>query len=85
MAQFACLLMWLRRIGRNTNQARIAAMAFITLATMKTACQLPVAVASTLDSGTSSDAVPFAVYSSPAFDAAYLEPKVSAQVDGNRL
>ena len=55
------------------------------LRTMNTACQLPVAAASTLDSGTSSDAVPFAVYSRPALVAAYLEPKVSAQVDGNRL
>ena len=38
-------------------------------------------VASTLDSGTSSEAVPLAVYSSPALAAAYLEPKVSAQVE----
>jgi len=32
-----------------------------TLAAMKTACQLPVTAASTLDSGTSSEAVPLAV------------------------
>jgi len=57
----ACRLMWARRIGFSTNQASSAAMAFITLATMNTVCQLPVAAASTLDSGTSSDAVPLAV------------------------
>ena len=53
--------MWARRIGRNTNHASSAASAFMTLATMNTACQPPVAVASTLDSGTSSEAVPLAV------------------------
>ena len=46
------------RIGFNTNHAISAATAFNTLATMNTVCQLPVAVASTLDSGTSSEAVP---------------------------
>jgi len=50
----------LRRIGLSTNQAISAAMAFMMLATMNTACQLPEAAASTLDSGTSSDAVPLA-------------------------
>src|SRR3569833_2047487 len=72
-------------MGRSTNQASKAATAFMMLATMNTACQLPVAAVSALDSGTSSAAVPLAVYSKPALAAAYLEPKVSAQVDGNRL
>src|SRR3569833_294184 len=72
-------------MGRSTNQASKAATAFMMLATMTTACQLPVAAVSALDSGTSSAAVPLAVYSKPALAAAYLEPKVSAQVDGNRL
>ena len=75
----------MRRIGFNTNHASSAAAAFMTLATMNTACQLPVIAVSMLDSGTSSDAVPFAVYSMPALAAAYFEPNVSAQVDGNRL
>ena len=50
-----------RRIGRKTNQAINAATAFMMLAVMKTACQLPVIVVNTLDKGTSSDAVPLAV------------------------
>src|SRR5438067_4937425 len=77
--------MCLRRIGFNTNQAISAATAFMMLATMNTACQPPVAAASTLDKGTSSEAVPFAVYIRPAFAAAYSEPNVSVVVDGNRL
>ena len=39
----------------------------------------------TLVSGTSSAAVPFAVYSRPAFALANFAPNVSAQVAGNRL
>ena len=35
--------------------------------------------------GTSSAPVPLAVYSMPAFAAAYLAPKVSPWVAGNRL
>src|SRR6266850_1758652 len=50
-----------RRIGRNTNHAISAAIAFMMLAVMKTACQLPVIAASTLDRGTRSEAVPLAV------------------------
>src|SRR5712692_10088761 len=50
-----------RRIGRNTNHAISAATAFMMLAVMKTACQLPVIVVSTLDKGTRSEAVPLAV------------------------
>jgi hypothetical protein len=50
-----------RRIGRNTNHASNAAAMFMPAATMNTACQLPLAAVSTLESGTSSDAVPFAV------------------------
>jgi hypothetical protein len=61
----------LRRRGLRTNQAISAATAFMRLATTKTAVQLPVEAARTLPSGTSSDAVPFAVYSIPAFAAAY--------------
>jgi len=53
---------WCRtRNGRNTNGAASAAIRFIAAATRKTDCQLPVACASTLPSGTNSDAVPFAV------------------------
>jgi hypothetical protein len=51
----------LRRMGLRTNQAMTAATAFMMLATTKTVVQLPVAAARTLPSGTSSDAVPFAV------------------------
>ena len=75
----------LRRTGRNTNQASSAAAIFIIAATKNTLCHPPELAASTLDSGTRSDAVPLAVYSRPAFAAAYLLPKVSALVDGNRL
>src|SRR3569623_1420142 len=52
---------WRRRTGRNTNHAISAAMAFITDAAMNTPCQPPDIATSTLDSGTSSDAVPLAV------------------------
>ncbi|MNF14042.1 hypothetical protein D3C80_2161010 [compost metagenome] len=52
---------------------------------MKTACQLPVAAVITLENGTSSAAVPLAVYSRPALVAANFGPKVSPQVAGNRL
>lgn len=73
------------RIGFRTYHAISAAIALSTLPTMNTACQLPVAAVSTLDNGTRREAVPFAVYSKPALAAAYFEPKVSAQVEGNRL
>ena len=49
------------RIGLSTNHPISAAAMFITAATTNTACQLPVLATSTLDNGTSSDAVPFAV------------------------
>src|SRR5258706_15916521 len=52
---------FVRRIGRNTNQASSAAIAFMMLAVMKTACQLPVIAVSTLDKGARSEAVPLAV------------------------
>jgi len=38
-----------------------------------------------LASGTNADAIPFAVYSMPAFVVAYFEPNVSPQVAGKRL
>ena len=51
----------LRRIGRKTNQAKIAAVPFKILATQNTASQPPVEATSRLDKGTSNEAVPFAV------------------------
>src|ERR1700736_1056650 len=44
-----------RRIGRNTNQAISAAIAFMMLAVMKTACHLPVLVCCMLDKGARRD------------------------------
>src|SRR5262249_5619578 len=75
----------LSRSGRSTNHASSAASALIALAARNTGCQSRVCATSALDSGTSSDATPLAVYSSPAFAAACFEPKVSAQSDGKRL
>src|SRR5665647_866916 len=60
-AQFQPLAMVLMRIGLSTNSANKAARTLRTAATMNTACQLPVAVVSTLASGTSKAAVPLAV------------------------
>jgi len=53
------------RIGRNTTTAMNAAIMLRIAAITKTAVQLPVQVVSTLPSGTSSAAVPFAVYNKP--------------------
>jgi hypothetical protein len=53
------------RIGFNTSNAMTAARMLKIAAKTNTACQLPVAVVSTLASGTNNDAVPFAVYSIP--------------------
>src|ERR1700722_15699050 len=50
----------------------------------KTGAQ-PWALAMLAANGTSSAPAPFAVYNIPAFDAAYVEPKVSPWVAGNRL
>src|ERR1043166_2675783 len=47
--------------GLSTTSAMTAATILRIAATTNTACQLPVAVVSTLESGTSNDAVPFAV------------------------
>src|SRR5437660_3657753 len=84
-AAFSIFAKRARRIGRRTNHAISAATAFMAAATMNTECQPPDCATSTLDSGTSNDAVPFAVYNAPAFAAAYCEPNVSVHVDGNRL
>src|ERR1700716_3587704 len=73
-----------RRIGRMMKSASSAAVAFRATAITKTACQ-PYWEASMLASGTSSEAVPLAVYSMPLFVVAYLTPKVSPLVAGNRL
>src|SRR5258708_29134672 len=68
-------------IGARTNLAhRPAAIEMVAVA-MNTASHEPMAD-STEASGTSIEAVPFAVYSVPALAAAYLLPKVSAQVAG---
>jgi hypothetical protein len=53
------------RKGLSTVGAIIAAMMFRTAAITKTAVQLPVADINTLPSGTSSAAVPLAVYNKP--------------------
>src|SRR5271165_1207421 len=72
------------RIGFRTARARIAATALNPIATQNTATQ-PWVPARNAASGTSRAAVPLAVYSKPALDAAYLDPKVSPWVAGNRL
>lgn len=61
--------------------AETAATIEMPAAQMNTAFQPPTADSSDA-TGTSIDAVPFAVYSVPALAAAYLLPKVSAQVAG---
>lgn len=62
------------RNGFSTASAMTAATAFMIAPITNTACQLPVAAISTLPSGTSSEAVPLAVYSNPALVVAYCEP-----------
>src|SRR5580693_8748038 len=72
------------RIGLSTNNASNPATTLKVMAMEKTGahpCVLAIAAAM----GTSSDPAPFAVYSMPALDAAYFEPKVSPWVAGNRL
>src|SRR6266403_2350533 len=73
-----------RRIGLMTNNASSAAVAFRPTATTKTACQ-PYLAATMLASGTSNEAVPFAVYNIPLLVVANFAPKVSPLVAGNRL
>jgi hypothetical protein len=52
-------------IGLSTNNAINAAAMSSNAARKNTACQSPVAAVNTLVKGTSSEAVPFAVYSMP--------------------
>src|SRR5882757_2762223 len=73
-----------RRIGLITNSAISAAVALSATAITNTACQ-PYRAAARLASGTSSEAVPLAVYSMPLLVVAYLTPNVSPLVAGNRL
>src|SRR5580704_13848375 len=61
----ACATATRARSGFKTNRAINAATTFITLAVRKTARHPPPAPAITLLNGTSSAAVPFAVYSRP--------------------
>src|SRR5262249_35013867 len=68
------------RSGLRMNNAIAAAMKFEMLAARNTLRHPPPDAAITLVSGTSSAAVPFAVYSSPAFALANFEPNVSAHV-----
>ena len=68
-----------------TTGARTAARMLAPAAMMNTRSQLPVAFWMELAYGTRSEAVPFAVYRSPALVVANLVPNVSVQVDGNRL
>src|SRR5712671_3381063 len=73
-----------RRIGLMTNNASSAAVTFRPTAITKTACQ-PYFAATMLASGTSNEAVPFAVYNIPLLVVANFAPKVSPLVAGNRL
>src|SRR5205814_9061226 len=75
----------LRRHGFRIATARRAARMLAPAAMMNTRSQLPVAFWIELAYGTRSEAVPFAVYRSPALVVANLVRKVSVQVDGNRL
>src|SRR5450759_3325286 len=65
-----------------TNLASRAAAMLMNAATQSTATQLPVYAVSTLASGTSSEAVPLAVYKKPLLAAANFEPKVSPLTAG---
>src|SRR5207302_1334463 len=69
------------RIATAISAARILSVA----AVMNTPCQFPFAATITLASGTSSEAVPFAVYMRPVLVVAYVAPKVSVTVAGKRL
>src|SRR5450830_1017150 len=69
------------RQGLSTVIAAIAEAIVMTEAAMNTRSQLPLAD-NTDASGTSSEAVPLAVYKVPALPAAYLTPNVSAQIAG---
>ena len=52
---------------------------------MNTMCQLPVDALITFATGTRKAEAPLAVYSRLKFAVAYFAPKLSVQVDGNRL
>src|ERR1700678_4640676 len=71
-------------MGFSTNSARIAAIKLNVIARANTVDQ-PWAFERPAAMGTSSAPAPLAVYSMPAFAAAYLEPNVSPCVAGNRL
>src|ERR1700688_404327 len=73
------------RIGLSTNKANATTTKFITAVTANTMCQLPVAVLIMLATGTRKAEVPFAVYSRLRFTVANFAPKLSVQVEGNRL
>jgi hypothetical protein len=70
----------------STRIARRAARIFIDAAAKNTGPQPPPVLAiQTFATGTSSDAVPLAVYISPVFVVAKRAPKVSVTVAGNKL
>src|SRR5689334_8664394 len=73
------------RIGSSTNSASTTTSMFIAAAARNTDSHDPVAVFSTLASGTRNADVPFAVYRNIALAVAYLVPNRSVHVDGNRL
>src|ERR1017187_4663374 len=73
-----------RRIGLITNRASSAAVALSATAITNTACQ-PYLAATMLASGTSNEAVPFAVYNMPLLVVANFTPNVSPMVAGNML
>src|ERR1700692_1386984 len=71
-------------MGFSTNNASRAAITLNDIAIANTADQ-PWAFEMPAATGTKRAPAPLAVYSIPAFAAAYLEPKVSPWVAGNRL
>src|ERR1700729_2108706 len=74
----------LTRMGFSTKTAMSAAMMLKVIATPNTALQ-PLACEINGVTGTMSAPAPFAVYSIPAFEAAYFAPNVSPEVAGNKL
>src|SRR5277367_4580501 len=71
-------------MGFNTKRASSAATMLQHIAIVNTALH-PCALAMMAATGTINEPAPLAVYSMPALAAAYLEPKVSPWVAGNRL
>src|SRR5947209_8090296 len=73
------------RKGRNTNKAKPTTTRFMTVVTTNTMCQSPVASLIRLATVGKKAEAPLAVYSRLRFTVANFGPKVSVQVEGNRL